>query len=123
MRDKLARTCPRRRERLGNCRVRTQAATAAPAVNWSLETKLPATDGQAWPTRAIDMVNRSMMAHPIHLHGHAFQVLAINNKKLRGAMRDTVLVPPMGQVMVEFDPVNPGRWALHCHNLYHVAKA
>ena len=68
------------------------------------------------------MVNHSMMAHPIHLHGHAFQVLAINNKKLRGAMRDTVLAPPMGWVMVVLDPVNPGRWALHCHNLYHVAK-
>lgn len=67
------------------------------------------------------MVNHSMMAHPIHLRGHAFQVLAINNKKLRGAMRDTVLVPPMGRVMVAFDAVNPGHLALHCHSRCHMA--
>jgi FtsP/CotA-like multicopper oxidase with cupredoxin domain len=66
------------------------------------------------------MMNRSMMAHPIHLHGHAFQVVAINAMKLNGALRDTVLVPPMGRVMVAFDADNPGRWALHCHNLYHM---
>ena len=140
-------------------RVSVQAATAAPAVDLSLETKLSAAnpleerpvdvtlplklDGnmakyvwslndKIWPNPevlmvkdgqrvAIDMVNRSIMSHPIHLHGHAFQVLAINNRKLRGAMRDTVLVPPMGQVMVEFNADNPGRWALHCHNLYHMA--
>ena len=70
---------------------------------------------------AIEMVNHSMMSHPIHLHGHAFQVIAINNTKLRGAVRDTVLVPPMGRVTVAFDAGNPGRWALHCHNLYHMA--
>jgi FtsP/CotA-like multicopper oxidase with cupredoxin domain len=69
----------------------------------------------------IDMVNRSMMSHPIHLHGHAFQVVAIDNRKINGAIRDTVLVPPMGRVTVAFDAHNPGRWALHCHNLYHMA--
>jgi FtsP/CotA-like multicopper oxidase with cupredoxin domain len=68
----------------------------------------------------IDMMNHSMMAHPIHLHGHAFQVMAINNTKIGGAVRDTVLVPPLGRVMVAFDAKNPGRWALHCHNLYHM---
>jgi hypothetical protein len=37
-----------------------------------------------------------MMAHPMHLHGHAFQVVALNGAPLAGAMHDTVLVPPMG---------------------------
>jgi FtsP/CotA-like multicopper oxidase with cupredoxin domain len=139
--------------------VSAQAATAAPAVDLSLETRLSATDplaarpvdvtlplkldgntakyvwslnDQIWPHPevlmvkrgqrvAIDMVNHSMMSHPIHLHGHAFQVLAINNTKIRGPVRDTVLVPPMGRVIVAFDADNPGRWALHCHNLYHMA--
>src|SRR6202011_2623893 len=45
---------------------------------------------------AIEMVNHSMMAHPMHLHGHAFQVVAINGAQIAGAVRDTVLVPPMG---------------------------
>ena len=35
-------------------------------------------------------------------------------------MRDTVLVPSMGSVRVEFDADNPGRWLYHCHNLYHM---
>ena len=68
----------------------------------------------------IDMVNHSMMSHPMHLHGHSFQVVAINNKPLNGAVRDTVLIPAMGRVQIAFDAVNPGRWALHCHNLYHM---
>jgi len=69
---------------------------------------------------AIEMVNRTMMAHPMHLHGHAFQVVAINGTQLAGAVRDTVLVPPMGSVTIAFDADNPGRWAFHCHNLYHM---
>ena len=69
---------------------------------------------------AIEMTSRSMMAHPMHLHGHAFQVTALNGAPLDGAMRDTVLVPPMGSVTIAFDADNPGRWAFHCHNLYHL---
>ncbi|MDE2458804.1 MAG: multicopper oxidase domain-containing protein, partial [Rhodospirillales bacterium] len=69
----------------------------------------------------IDMVNDSMMSHPMHLHGHEFQVVAINNTRINGAVRDTVLVSPMGRVAIAFDADNPGRWALHCHNLYHMA--
>jgi FtsP/CotA-like multicopper oxidase with cupredoxin domain len=69
---------------------------------------------------AIEMVNHSMMAHPMHLHGHAFQVTALNGAPLAGAVRDTVLVPPMGSITIAFDADNPGRWAFHCHNLYHM---
>jgi FtsP/CotA-like multicopper oxidase with cupredoxin domain len=68
----------------------------------------------------IDLVNRTMMAHPIHLHGHAFQVIAIDGRPTQGAVRDTVLVMPMGRVRIAFDADNPGRWPLHCHNLYHM---
>src|SRR4030081_3891394 len=67
---------------------------------------------------AIEMLNHTMMAHPMHLHGHAFQAVAINGTPLPGAMRDAVLVPPMGSVTIAFDADNPGRWAFHCHNLY-----
>ena len=68
----------------------------------------------------IELVNRSMMAHPIHLHGHVFQVIAIDGRPMQGAVRDTVLVMPMGRVRIAFDADNPGRWPLHCHNLYHM---
>jgi FtsP/CotA-like multicopper oxidase with cupredoxin domain len=84
---------------------------------WPNVTPLMITSGQRV---AIEMVNHSMMAHPMHLHGHAFQVTALNGASLAGAVRDTVLVPPMGSVTIAFDADNPGRWAFHCHNLYHM---
>ncbi|MFG1466156.1 multicopper oxidase domain-containing protein [Xanthobacter sp. DSM 24535] len=69
----------------------------------------------------VTLQNMSMMAHPMHLHGHAFQVVGINGKTFGGALRDTVLLPPMARVTVAFDADNPGRWPLHCHHLYHMA--
>ena len=40
------------------------------------------------------MVNQTGMPHPMHLHGHEFQVVEIDGKRFPGAVRDTVLVPP-----------------------------
>lgn len=69
----------------------------------------------------MTFVNRTDMSHPIHLHGHAFQVVAIDGVAQFGALRDTVLVPIGGSVTIAFIADNPGHWALHCHNLYHMA--
>jgi FtsP/CotA-like multicopper oxidase with cupredoxin domain len=89
-------------------------------------------DGEMWPHITplmvhqgqrveFELVNHTMMAHPIHLHGHAFQVVAIDGRPIQGAVRDTVLVnPKAGRVRIAFDANNPGRWAFHCHNLYHM---
>jgi FtsP/CotA-like multicopper oxidase with cupredoxin domain len=49
-----------------------------------------------------------MMAHPMHLHGHSFQVVAIDGNRFAGALRDMVLVPPKTTVTVAFDADNPG---------------
>lgn len=68
----------------------------------------------------IAMMNMSMMAHPMHLHGHAFQVVDIDGKRFAGATRDTVLVPPMKTVTIAFDAGKPGHWPFHCHHLYHM---
>jgi len=71
----------------------------------------------------IEMMNMSMMSHPMHLHGHHFQVVSINGQPFAGAVRDTVLVPPMQSVRFAFDANNPApEWAFHCHNLYHMAS-
>jgi FtsP/CotA-like multicopper oxidase with cupredoxin domain len=70
----------------------------------------------------IIMQNHSMMSHPMHLHGHHFQVVDINGRPLSGAMRDTVQVPPMTQVTIAFDADHPGKWAFHCHHLYHMVS-
>lgn len=69
----------------------------------------------------LTLRNTSMMGHPMHLHGHHFQVVAIDGRRFAGAVRDTVWVPPMREVTVAFDAANPGTWALHCHHLYHMA--
>lgn len=69
----------------------------------------------------IAMRNMSMMTHPMHLHGHHFQVVAINGERFGGAMRDTVGVPHMAEVTIAFDADNPGKWPFHCHHLYHMA--
>ena len=70
---------------------------------------------------ALKFINETGMSHPMHLHGHSFQVIEINGKSLNGALRDTVLVPPKTSVTVAFDANNPGIWYLHCHILWHLA--
>jgi FtsP/CotA-like multicopper oxidase with cupredoxin domain len=70
---------------------------------------------------ALKFINETGMSHPMHLHGHSFQVIEINGKPLNGALRDTVLVPPETSVTVAFDADNPGIWYLHCHILWHLA--
>jgi len=64
--------------------------------------------------------NRSMMFHPMHLHGHTFQVQRAG-KRRPGPRKDTVIVRPLERLTVELDAGNPGRWMLHCHNAYHQA--
>ena len=61
----------------------------------------------------LELINTTMMWHPVHLHGHTF---ALDST---GARKDTVIVLPGQTVPVTFDADNPGRWMLHCHNAYH----
>jgi FtsP/CotA-like multicopper oxidase with cupredoxin domain len=67
-------------------------------------------------------INQTSMSHPMHLHGHTFQVTNVNGKDIHGANRDTILVLPHSTMKVQFDANNPGVWLLHCHNLYHAAS-
>jgi FtsP/CotA-like multicopper oxidase with cupredoxin domain len=68
----------------------------------------------------LSYLNTTMMSHPIHLHGHSYQVVGIGGRRFQGAVRDTVLVPPRETVDVIFDADNPGKWIMHCHQLYHM---
>jgi FtsP/CotA-like multicopper oxidase with cupredoxin domain len=87
-------------------------------VSWTKETPpLPIAKGERVE---LVFVNQTPMPHPMHLHGHEFQVVKINDERFSGAVRDTVLVPPGHRVVVAFDANNPGLWALHCHLLYHL---
>lgn len=67
-------------------------------------------------TGMLKIRNRSMMSHPLHLHGHTFQLGRAGGS---GPRKDTVLIPPMGGVNVDFAATNPGNWMIHCHNAYH----
>jgi FtsP/CotA-like multicopper oxidase with cupredoxin domain len=69
----------------------------------------------------IKFVNETPMSHPMHLHGHTFQVIDINGQSINGALRDTVLVTGNSSVSIAFDANNPGLWYLHCHVLWHLA--
>jgi len=66
--------------------------------------------------------NMSMEAHPMHLHGQSFKVLAVNGQRLPAPLvKDTVDVEPhMGSVVTEFTAHNPGDWFLHCHKPDHM---
>ncbi len=90
------------------------------AYRWGLETSAPILVDRGDRVE-VTLTNTSMMAHPMHLHGHHFQVVAIDGERFSGAVRDTVLVPPMRSVTIAVDADNPGQWAFHCHHLYHMA--
>ncbi|MFN8770086.1 MAG: multicopper oxidase family protein [Neisseriaceae bacterium] len=90
-------------------------------------------NGQIWPSVTpirigmnnevqADVINNTMMSHPIHLHGFKFKVTAIDGKKVNGAIHDTILVSPHSTVKVIFFVDSPGKWFFHCHSLYHMHR-
>jgi CopA family copper-resistance protein len=64
------------------------------------------------------MINRTMMHHPMHLHGHFFRV--INDQGDYAPLKHTVDVAPMSTTVIEFDANEFGDWFFHCHLLYHM---
>ena len=65
----------------------------------------------------LNMMNHSMMAHPIHLHGMWMQ-LENGGGRYRPIVH-TISVKPGERLSVRITPVEPGAWAFHCHFLYH----
>ncbi|KAI9658733.1 MAG: hypothetical protein M1821_002293 [Bathelium mastoideum] len=73
------------------------------------------------------------VAHPIHLHGHDFAVLAQSNETYPGydklklnkrnpPRRDVALLPTGGYLVIAFKADNPGTWLLHCHIAWHASS-
>jgi multicopper oxidase len=60
--------------------------------------------------------NPTTMFHPMHLHGHTFQ---IRGPAGAGPRKDTAIVLPGQALVVDFDADNAGQWLTHCHNVYH----
>ncbi|KKC04700.1 multicopper oxidase family protein [Mycobacterium nebraskense] len=65
----------------------------------------------------LTFTNSTMMYHPMHLHGHTFQVIKPDGSP--GARKDTVNVLPSQKLSAVLVADNPGIWMLHCHNNYH----
>jgi CopA family copper-resistance protein len=65
----------------------------------------------------VTLVNDTMMAHPIHLHGHFFELVL--GPEGHHPRKHTVTVLPGGKVSWDFTP-ETGDWAFHCHMLYHM---
>ncbi len=66
----------------------------------------------------LQLVNDTMMHHPIHLHGFFFRLL--NQHGDRSPLKHTVDLPPMGRQTIEFQANATGDWMFHCHLLYHM---
>jgi multicopper oxidase len=64
--------------------------------------------------------NHSMMPHPMHLHGHFFRIVNRDIPRRWWAWKDTLIVPSMRRIDIEFLADNPGRWLHHCHHIYHM---
>ena len=66
----------------------------------------------------ITFVNDTMMNHPIHLHGMWMEL--VNGAGKHKPRKHTVNVKPAERVSVDITVDAPGRWAMHCHILYHM---
>ncbi|WP_417232263.1 copper resistance system multicopper oxidase [Brevundimonas sp.] len=67
----------------------------------------------------VTLVNDTMMAHPIHLHGHFFE-LVTGGPAGHQPLKHTVNVAPGGKVTFDLTADAPGDWAFHCHLLMHM---
>ena len=80
------------------------------------EVREPITFGYNEMIRA-NLVNDTMMPHPIHLHGMYFRLV---NGPMNHPKKHTLLLKPGEKVSIDIRANEPGYWAFHCHFLYHM---
>lgn len=92
-------------------------------INGDVFSQLPPLKVKTGDTVKLTYENKSKVDHPMHLHGHFFEVLYKNGVAVSGAVitKDTLLVKPGEQYVVAFIADNTGRWVQHCHELHHAA--
>jgi CopA family copper-resistance protein len=66
----------------------------------------------------LRLINDTMMTHPMHLHGHFFEI--VNGNPGNQPLKHTVRVLPGGFIDLDLTADAPGDWAFHCHLLYHM---
>lgn len=90
-------------------------------INGAVHGEAPPLTAKLGERVEIMFMNPTMMMHPMHLHGHHFQVVDLGMGRFNGPRRDVVVVNPGAMVTVAVDFDKPGSWFLHCHHLYHMA--
>ncbi len=74
----------------------------------------------AWNERVrVKLINNTMMAHPIHLHGMFFEMVNGQSASLQ-PRKNTMIVQPGASATFDLTANEPGDWAFHCHLLYHM---
>jgi FtsP/CotA-like multicopper oxidase with cupredoxin domain len=66
----------------------------------------------------VTLLNDTMMNHPIHIHGHFFDLVTGHGEF--APRKHTVNVMPGSKVTWDLTADAPGDWAFHCHLLYHM---
>jgi FtsP/CotA-like multicopper oxidase with cupredoxin domain len=80
-------------------------------------------DVQHGKTYLLRFSNESTMEHPIHTHGHSFELARIDGISISGVVKDTIVIRPMGgqaEILLKANNPYAGRFLLHCHNEQHM---
>nr|WP_232463314.1 multicopper oxidase family protein [Tumebacillus avium] len=92
-------------------------------INGNIHPDIPPLRVKKGQVVKVAMTNEGTSDHPMHLHGHFFQVLSKNGQPLQGTplLKDTLNVKPGETYEVAFTADNDGNWMFHCHDLHHAA--
>jgi len=90
---------------------------------WSMDGQTMSDAHEPLPIRSgervrMTLINDTMMAHPIHLHGHIFELVTGHGEY--SPRKHTVNVLPGGKVSYDVTAI-PGDWPFHCHLFLHMA--
>jgi FtsP/CotA-like multicopper oxidase with cupredoxin domain len=89
---------------------------------WSFDGKV-ISEADSIPVRKgenlrVVFVNKTMMHHPLHLHGNFFRV--VDGQGDLAPLKHTVDIAPLESRVIEFAANEEKDWPLHCHLLYHM---
>ncbi len=70
----------------------------------------------------VRLTNQGMLNHPMHLHGHRFQVVKKNGNETTPVVKDLINVKPGETYEIYFKADNQGEWLFHCHDNNHADR-
>jgi len=77
---------------------------------------------KAGKTVLLRLINAGQFAHPMHLHGTAFRIVAQDGHPVpKGGLRDTITLASGERADIAFE-LPPGKWILHCHIGHHLTN-